>query len=164
VSNQEFAYKYDVHGVIRIASNHRLPELGYFGVDALDAPADILVMTSTLAPLPGTFKNSPSRRSIRYNDGLGRIGFDIRIDYRAAIEVTVSALIAISPHVLYTNVLEPVLRWAFVQRGYCLIHAACLSFDGKAVLVTAKTDTGKTSTIILTAKNTPGCQSSSTGT
>lgn len=158
VSNQEFAYKYDVHGVIRIASNHRLPELGYFRVDILDAPADIIVTTSTLAPLPGAMKKPPSRRSIRYNDGLGRIGFDIRIDYRDAIEVTVSALIAISPHVLYTNVIEPVLRWAFVQRGYCLIHAACLSFDGKAVLVTAKTDTGKTSTIILTAKNTPGCQ------
>jgi hypothetical protein len=89
---------------------------------------------------------------------LGRIGCDINVEYRDAIEVTVSHLISLSPHVLYTNVIEPLLRWTFVQKGYILIHAACLSFDGKAVLVTAKTDTGKTSTIILTAKNTPASQ------
>jgi len=27
-----------------------------------------------------------------------------------------------SPHVLYTNVIEPLLRWTFVKRGYALVH------------------------------------------
>jgi hypothetical protein len=55
--------------------------------------------------------------------------------------------------VLYTNVVEPILRWTFVRKGYALVHAACVSFDGQAVLVTARTDTGKTSTILRTVDN-----------
>jgi hypothetical protein len=157
VPSPSFPFCYDIHGIIRIQSTHRLPELGYFRVGSLSAPADVIVTTMVRPPDP-TPNASRSRKSIRYDDGLGRFGFDIRVDYRDAIEVTVSTLIALSPHVLYTNVIEPILRWTFVQKGYVLIHAACLSFDGRAVLVTAKTDTGKTSTIILTAKNTPCCQ------
>jgi hypothetical protein len=55
-----------------------------------------------------------------------------------------------SPHVLYTNVVEPTLRWCFVERGYALAHAACISAGGRATLITAKTDTGKTTTILKT--------------
>ena len=154
MGNQSSRYCYDIHDIIRIQSTHWLPELDYFRVDVLNGPADIVVSTtnasSTDAPA--------SKRSVHYDDGLGRLGFDINLEYRDAIQVTVSHLIAISPHVLYTNVIEPLLRWTFVQKGYVLIHAACLSFNGKAVLVTAKTDTGKTSTIILTAKHTSSCQ------
>jgi hypothetical protein len=40
-----------------------------------------------------------------------------------------------------------------VRKGYALVHAACISFDGQAVLVTARTDTGKTSTILRTVDN-----------
>jgi hypothetical protein len=50
--------------------------------------------------------------------------------------------------VLYTNAVEPVLRWAFVERGYALVHGACLSSDGNAFLITARTDTGKTTTVL----------------
>lgn len=157
MSSQSFAYLYDIHGIIRVQSTHRLPELGYFRVDSLSAPADVIVTTTMRAPDSAASSASRPRKSVHYDDGLGRIGFDINIEYGDAIQVTVSPLISCSPHVLYTNVIEPLLRWTFVQKGYVLIHAACLSFDGKAVLVTAKTDTGKTSTIILTAKNTPSC-------
>jgi hypothetical protein len=45
------------------------------------------------------------------------------------------------------------LRWTFVKKGYALVHAACISFDGQAVLVTARTDTGKTSTILRAVDN-----------
>jgi hypothetical protein len=55
--------------------------------------------------------------------------------------------------VLYTNIIEPILRWTFVRKGYVLLHAACIAFDGKAVLVTARTDTGKTSTILRAVEN-----------
>lgn len=156
VAEKSFAYCYDIHGIIRIQSTHRLPELGYFRVPALAGPADLTVQTTLHSPAAN--RSSPAKKSIRYDDGLGKLGFSIRVDYRDNIVVTVSPLIALSPHVLYTNVIEPILRWTFVQKGYSLIHAACLSFDGRAVLVTAKTDTGKTSTIILTAKNSPACQ------
>jgi hypothetical protein len=52
--------------------------------------------------------------------------------------------------VLYTNAVEPVLRWAFVERGYALVHGACLSSDGRAFIITARTDTGKTTTVLKT--------------
>lgn len=156
MSEKPFAYCYDIHSIIRIQSTHRLPELGYFRVPALAGPADLTVQTTLQAPVAD--RSAPARKTVRYDDGLGELGFSIRVDYRDSIAVTVSPLIALSPHVLYTNVIEPLLRWTFVQKGYSLIHAACLSLDGRAVLVTAKTDTGKTSTIILTAKNSPACQ------
>ena len=62
------------------------------------------------------------------------------------IEATASRLVGRSPHVLYTNVVEPILRWTFADRGYALVHAACLADGGEAFLVTARTDTGKTTT------------------
>jgi hypothetical protein len=37
-----------------------------------------------------------------------------------------------------------------VERGYALAHAACIAADGRATLITAKTDTGKTTTILKT--------------
>jgi hypothetical protein len=64
------------------------------------------------------------------------------------MEISVTNLIARSPHVLYTNVVEPVLRWAFVERGYALVHAAGLEIDGSAFFITAQTDTGKTTTML----------------
>ena len=62
------------------------------------------------------------------------------------IEATASPLVGRSPHVLYTNVVEPILRWSFAERGYALVHAACLADRGRAFLLTARTDTGKTTT------------------
>ena len=62
------------------------------------------------------------------------------------IEATASPLVGRSPHVLYTNVVEPILRWTFAERGYALVHAACLAKGDNAFLVTARTDTGKTTT------------------
>jgi dolichol-phosphate mannosyltransferase len=43
-------------------------------------------------------------------------------------------------------VVEPILRWTFAERGYALVHAACLAAGDSAFLVTARTDTGKTTT------------------
>ena len=53
-----------------------------------------------------------------------------------------------SPHVLYTNCVEPVLRWHFAEQGIALVHAACVAVDDRAFLITARTDTGKTTTIL----------------
>jgi len=62
--------------------------------------------------------------------------------------VLASPLLRWSPHVLYTNLAEPILRWTLVEKGYALIHGACLAVDGRAHLITARTDTGKTTTLL----------------
>jgi hypothetical protein len=90
---------------------------------------------------------------IHYSESLGRFGFEISIAHKDCVEVAVSPILRFSPHVLYTNVIEPLLRWSFVRKGYALVHAACVAVDGRAVLVTAQTDTGKTSTILRTVDN-----------
>jgi hypothetical protein len=53
-----------------------------------------------------------------------------------------------SPHVLYTNIVEPILRWELVRRGYALVHGACIVDGDDAYLITARTDTGKTTTML----------------
>jgi hypothetical protein len=53
-----------------------------------------------------------------------------------------------SPHVLYTNIIEALLRFVMVSRGYMLLHSACLEIEGRGVMLSALTDTGKTGTIL----------------
>ena len=64
-------------------------------------------------------------------------------------------LLGRSPHVLYTNIVEPILRWTFAERGYALVHAACLADRGRAFLLTARTDTGKTTTSLKILDSAP---------
>jgi len=85
---------------------------------------------------------------IRYDDGFGPFGFGIDATLGETIEVVASPLLRRSPHVLYTNVVEPILRWTFAEKGYALVHGACIAFGKEAFLVTAKTDTGKTTTVL----------------
>ncbi len=55
-----------------------------------------------------------------------------RSRWAGAIDIVASQAPARSPHVLYTNIVEPVLRWTFAERGYALAHAACLAVDDRA--------------------------------
>jgi dolichol-phosphate mannosyltransferase len=128
---------YDIHGIVTVLSDARLPELERFRVGGLIGEPDITVRIGPVAA-----KGS----GLRYHEGPGRLGFAVAIDLGDRIEATASPLLRRSPHVLYTNVVEPILRWTFAARGYALVHAACLAAGEDAFLVTAKTDTGKTTT------------------
>ena len=87
--------------------------------------------------------------SIRYTEAFGRYGFAVEITETATgTEVVASPLLRRSPHVLYTNVVEPVLRWTFAGLGYALVHAACFADGERAYFITARTDTGKTTTML----------------
>ena len=90
-----------------------------------------------------------------YVERVGFTGFGVEIEMGDRIDVTASWLLRRSPHVLYTNVVEPILRWAFVERGYALVHAACMADGGRACLITARTDTGKTTTALKTLDALP---------
>jgi dolichol-phosphate mannosyltransferase len=50
---------------------------------------------------------------------------------------------------------EPILRWTFVGRGYALVHAACFADGERAFMITARTDTGKTTTTLKTLDRHP---------
>lgn len=144
------SFSYDVHGIITVFSEGRLPELERFRVRELSGPPTISVRISDFDPRdPGTLVDLTSvSPSIRYDEQLGRRGFTVSIEAGEVTTASVSPLIARSPHVLYTNVVEPLLRWSLVKRGYALVHAACFNVDGSSHLVTARTDTGKTTTML----------------
>ena len=169
VQADPFGYVYNIHNILRVASMFELPELEYFRVPALTGDPDIRIRLErrrkdrrrvNRASVQREIKNQ--RRSgreqrydkkIHYGEALGRYGFAISIAYKNRVEVAVSPILKFSLHVLYTNVIEPILRWTLVRKGYALVHAACVAVDGRAVLVTARTDTGKTSTILRAVDN-----------
>jgi dolichol-phosphate mannosyltransferase len=166
-----FSYSYNIHDILRVASMFKLPELEYFRVPALNGDPDIRVRLErrrrserrrrrNAASLQLAIKNQRRlgnerryEKRIHYGEALGRFGFEISIAQKDCVEVAVSPILKLSLHVLYTNVIEPLLRWSFVRKGYALVHAACVAVDGRAVLITAQTDTGKTSTILRTVDN-----------
>ncbi len=155
---EAFGFSYNIHNIIQVASMFELPELEYFRVAALTADPDIRVrLERRRKERRKAARNGgvPRRdqNNIHYAESLGRHGFEVTISNKNTVEVAVSPILKYSLHVLYTNVVEPILRWTFVRKGYALVHAACVSFDGQAVLVTARTDTGKTSTILRTVDN-----------
>jgi len=44
----------------------------------------------------------------------------------------------------------------FVDRGYMLLHAACMDVDGRGVVLSARTDTGKTGTVLKLLRTSQG--------
>jgi dolichol-phosphate mannosyltransferase len=141
------SFSYDIHGIVTVKSDARLPELERFRIGELIGAADIRVRVGKLSP------NGHS--AVHYREGPGRLGFGVVIDLGDRVEATASRLLRRSPHVLYTNVVEPILRWKFAERGYALVHAACLASGDDAFLVTARTDTGKTTTSLLMLESHP---------
>jgi len=147
-SIDDVGYGYNVGGVLRIDSDVELPELAYFLTAPSGAP-DLRIRVVRVGALP-------SRRTrfvqvgeqLTYLEQLGLAGANFRITMGEPILVEVAPLLAKSRHVLYTNVIEALLRFLMVSRGHVLLHSACVVVDGRAVLLSAQTDTGKTSTVI----------------
>ena len=144
-------FAYDIHGIVRVVSEVRLHELEFFRTsDSVERP-DVLIEVGppTFAPKNSSeAARSNGSNEFRYQEVLGQLGFWVEIAAGEHIDVLVGPLLKRSPHVLYTNVVEPILRWTLVRKGYALVHGACVARDGKAILITALTDTGKTTTIL----------------
>lgn len=142
-------FHYDIHGIVRLRSRIALPELAAFN-RAEPVPADIVVARRRrLGGLPRLRVETVSDGStIRYREQLGAAGvaFDVRLEDRIRVEA--NWLLAWSHHVLYTNVVEPLLRFMLVSRGAVLLHCASVDTERGALLLSAQTDTGKTSTLL----------------
>src|SRR5256886_12243100 len=146
-------YRYDIAGVLTIGSQIELPELEFFRAQwVADADVDIAVRVGDVG------NRRPRRRAamteyanantLRYEEHLGRFGANFRVELGEPINVEVGPLLARSPHVVYTNVIEALLRFVMVSRGRMLLHSACVSLGGVGVMLSALTDTGKTATVL----------------
>ena len=142
------SYYYDIAGVLKLDSAVRLPELAYFLTEPFEKP-DIEIRISRLGTFPSrTTRFVTAGSTLSYYEHLGMVGANFRITMGDPISVQAAPLLAHSPHVLYTNVIEALLRFLLVSRGYVLLHSASMVVNGRATLLSAQTDTGKTSTVI----------------
>jgi putative flippase GtrA len=148
VQGQEPMFYYSIHNIITVASEVWLPELERFMAAEPIAAPTINVRIGKPGAGRATPANGSGERHIHYREGIGSLGFGIDVMLGERIEIVATPLLRRSPHVLYTNVVEPILRWTFVSMGYALVHGACLAYEDKAYLVTARTDTGKTTTVL----------------
>jgi len=156
-------YYYDIHGLVTIMSEIALPELGYFKIEPFTHKADITVRHGYVGErrMIARVRATMSPGLFVYREHLGSIGANFRVDLDNRINVTVSPLLAMSKHVVYTNVVEALLRFVLVNKGYMLLHSATVRLGSETIMLSAQTDTGKTGTILpcfkSTRENRPSC-------
>ncbi|MDW0137820.1 MAG: hypothetical protein QOK70_08590 [Nitrososphaeraceae archaeon] len=95
---------------------------------------------------------SNNSHKILYTEHFGSAGAQFSIEFGERIEVTINKLISNSKHVLYVNLVEPLLRFLFISRGFILLHSACLDKNASGLLLSAPPDTGKTTTVLKCVK------------
>ena len=157
VSTEKRSY-YNIHQIVGVDSQVPLIELEYFRTDKLPGHADLIVnVNSSIANHTGLFHkrrkiiddNYAAEKKINYTEHFGPLGSQFSIDFSSPIVVTVNSLIARSRHVLYVNLVEPLLRFLIISKGHVLLHSACIAIsDQRSLLLSAPPDTGKTTTVI----------------
>jgi dolichol-phosphate mannosyltransferase len=141
-----FNYSYNIHNLVTVVSEGELPELEPFRV-YMNIEKPTIRVRIGIPPSPKAFSQKDVKY-LRFRELLGHIGFEVGIWMDDQVDVVASPLLRYSPHVLYTNVVEPILRWTFVKKGYALVHGATIAFGDQAFMITARTDTGKTTTLL----------------
>jgi putative flippase GtrA len=141
-------YRYDLAGILAIESDVELRELRSF-ISSRIGPPDIKIRVGFVETRPArrvTFEERADE--LVYREHLGPLAANFTLRMGDPIEIKVSPVLAMSPHVVYTNIVEAFLRFLLVSKGYVLLHSAALVGEHGATLLSAQTDTGKTSTVI----------------
>lgn len=87
---------------------------------------------------------------VSYDERLGRLGFALTVlPGQNYTEVVVSPLVAHVPHLLFANVLEPLLRWTLVERKVAFVRAGCVcDADGRGTLLLAPTRAARITAVL----------------
>ncbi|MBC3840375.1 glycosyltransferase [Streptacidiphilus sp. 4-A2] len=133
--SRHLPYRYDIAGVVRIGSQIMLPELEFFraqwtGEEELDmsvrvasigrrGPRRRAKLTERAETTAGAAAGS---RVLDYEEHLGRFGSNFRITLGERVDIEVGPLLARSPHVVYTNIVEALLRFVMVSRDRMLLQ------------------------------------------
>ncbi len=144
-------HRYDIAGVLTVGSEVPLRELEWFRSSEVGRNLDIEIRVGSIGGAPRRHTRLTQHsvaHQVAYEEHLGRLGANFHVDMADNIKITAGPLLARSPHVLYTNVVEAMLRFVMVSRGRMLLHSACLDFGGRGLLMSARTDTGKTGTVL----------------
>lgn len=141
-------WRYNIHDIVAVESDKALPELEKFLARSVRGLPTICVRVASLnyVPLGESLDLTGDVPVVSYRERTG-FGMSLTLGVNTT-DVVVTPFVAKSPHVMYTNVVEPILRWRLVENGYALVHAACFADGDDAYLITALTDTGKTTTML----------------
>lgn len=150
-------YYYNIHDIIRVESDVILHELEYFKSKEFEkSDLSIKISASLQGGLRFTRKiiedRSENSHKILYTEHFGSAGAQFSIEFGERIKVTINKLISNSKHVLYVNLVEPLLRFLFISREFILLHSACLDKNSSGLLISAPPDTGKTTTVLKCVK------------
>ncbi len=88
---------------------------------------------------------------ISYDERLGRFGFGLTVLPGDFLQIIVSPLLGRSPGFLFTNIVEPILRWSLVPKGYAFVKAASAASGNSAVLIHSEHDLGHAMSILCDA-------------
>jgi hypothetical protein len=144
-------FHYDIHSLVTLVSDVPLAQLAPFARPvSIDHPA----LRIRVGKRRARRRRDAADEIVVYEEVRG-LGFAVRIALGEPIEVDASPLSRHSPHVLYTTVVEPILRWTFVRRGWALVHGACVANGNDAYLIRAQTDTRRTATLLTLLRRYP---------
>ena len=141
-------YHYVIPGLVRIGSQIRLPELEFFRVPASPDDLGIEIRIGEVGKFRARTRVTAGDGVTVYEEHLGRRVSSFKVEMGSPMHVTVAPMLAKSHHVVYTNIVEALLRFTAVAQNKILLHSACLEIGGLGVILSAKTDTGKTGTIL----------------
>lgn len=144
-------YRYSIGDVLTIGSQIQLRELEYFRAQWVGSDVDLSIRIGSVGRGPRTralMTQYTSPPGLSYQEHFGKLGANFEVAIGEHVAVTCTQSLANSPHVLYTNVIEALLRFVAVSRGVALLHSACLELNGSGLLLSARTDTGKTGSVL----------------
>jgi hypothetical protein len=151
-------YYYNIHNLVKVKSEVSLYELEYFvSNDFADADLVIAVKDSITSGFhfKRTLITEPNRdnHKVKYTEHFGSLGAQFSIEFSDKVIVSINKLITASKHVIYVNLVEPILRFLLISKGYVLLHSACIDNKGYGILFSAPPDTGKTTTVLKCIKS-----------
>jgi hypothetical protein len=124
-----------------------LHELGYFISD--QHAGNSYDMSIYVQDAKTNSENGPERVNegclLQYAECLGLLGAKFVVRFSDTIDVHINQVLSASRHVVYVNVVEPLLRFLLISKGYILLHSACVGMNESGILLSALPDTGKTS-------------------
>ena len=145
-------YRYDVGGLVTIGSEVTLHELEFFRAPRLGKDLDIEIRVGKV----GRASWKSRARLLRFDNPQECATRSTWAGWPPTSPST-SATASTSRSARcwrgrrtssYTNVVEALLRFVIARKGHMLLHSACLDLDGRGVLLSARTDTGKTGTVL----------------
>src|SRR3954453_10301252 len=95
------AWDYDIHGILTVESDVRLPELERFRVEELVEHPSIAVTTRRRGFASGPAAAGGALGGVGVTETLRRLGLGVDVGIGERVQVSASRLLALSPHVLY---------------------------------------------------------------